>query len=315
MEHVQHGVSPDVQAFHTTTEPGYTEAELRPLVAKWGTLLGEDLSPRLVTAMVLVLENLAQLYARYETAPPEAKYLWPLVRRAFAATAAHRLFKVQVARGPVVAVTHRDESMPLVATPRALRVRLPTPEVLQDLQALHGIDAEVELLVAAASQLVLEIERYHLGEVLRAAPEIVGSRRDTPASLLRQVVPSLRAQRAGAVSPEASFFAVMSPDQLSRLDVEGSGFVSRKSGMELTLAVVGTLDCEDVTVEVYEDPFFPPDHILAGWRNGPDDAGAIWAPYMLLYRPDAVKPEGLATRDAFKVVEPAFFAKIIAPRP
>lgn len=301
-------------AFHVTNEPGYTEAELRPLVAKWKPLLGEDLSPRLVTAMVLLLENFARIYARREMALPEATYLWSWIRRAFVATAAHRLFRVQVARAPVVVVTHRDESMPLAVTPRALRMRLPTPEMLQDLHALHGIDAETEMLIAVGSQLVLEIERYQINEVMQAAPEIVGSRHDTPAALLRQVVPSFRAQRPGEVSPEASFFAVMSPDQLSRLDVEGSGFVRLKQGMELTLAVAGTLECEGATVEVYEDPFFPPDYILAGWRNGPDDAGAIWAPYMLLYRPDAAKPEGLATRDAFKVVEPNFFAKIIAPR-
>lgn len=322
MEYVQHGV----RAFHTTTEPGYTEDEIRPLVAKWKTLLGEDLSPRVVTATALILENFSRLSEQQLDAHSDPEYYQPLARRAFAAMVAHRMFKVQVARAPVVSVTHRGETMPLVANPRELRLRLPSLTTLEDVRAFHGIDVEAEVLAAAALQLVLEFDRYHIHEVMRAAPEVIGSPCDAPAALLRQVVSWFRTQRPGEVSPDASFFAVMSPEQVVRLNVAGSGFVDRSGPAHQTLSVVGTLACDGATVDVYKDVFFPPDTIFAGWRNGPDDAGAIWAPYRLFYRPEAERPWGLqvwgggrppefATRDAFRVMEPSFFAKIRVPRP
>jgi hypothetical protein len=306
-----HTTAPLQQSFHTSDHLGYTADEINALARKWSVFFpggGVSLDPRVATATVVVLENLA---LRAQAVPEEsgaARYLVPMVYRCFSSLMAHRLFQVHVAQGPLVLC--RDT--PLMPKARNLRGRLVSPEVLQNLRTLHGIDAEAEFVAAGAAQLELEITRYQLDAVRCVAPEVVGSRSDTPAMLLRQIVPSMRSHREGAISPEASFFAVMSPEQVTRLRAAGDAYTRLNHSEDSFLGQVGVLRCEDVDVAIYQDAFAQTDRILAGWRNGPEDAGAFWVPNLLVYQPDSRSAQ-LATSDVFDVVDPVFFANILAP--
>lgn len=310
------------QTFHQDPRCFASHIVLASFVQKWASLFGEHsddtppLDPRVATATLVALENLQHTLTCVEGAAVlalgEASWLAAVTRRAMPQVFAHRIFQVQPLMMPVGVVAHGGAEHPVTVGTRKLRARY-SPLAMQDLRAFHGIDAEVEMACAVAQELVFELDRAHQAAVLEHASVLQGSAAHPPAALIRMALPkllSIRAQR----HPEATCFAVLAPEQVARwAETDGT---PERGAATCGLHRVGTLRHEGCDVALYEDPFAAPDTILLGWRNGPDDAGAVWAPYVFLGRgAQTLSSVELYARDAFKLIEPGFFTKIVAPLP
>jgi hypothetical protein len=149
---------------------------------------------------------------------------------------------------------------------------------------------------------------------MAVAPHTVGSRRDSLESVLFQALSAVQSCRAPSERvPYASYFAVMHSSQLRRLS---SAFDS----LPYTESVVARGDiklADGLCATVYEDPNMAPDCVLAGWRNGPEDAGAVWTPHTLMCVDavpdvtDMMSPTmNVVLQDNFKIFDPAFFMQI-----
>jgi len=332
-------LTPDAQQFHTTEQAGYTPADIYPLAQKWAQFFpGGDqrMDPRRATTLLLVLEHSVRAFAQMDEAQQfgTASELAALIFRSLRSLGSFDLFQVQALRGPTGLVARQGAYYPFAVVPYALNGRY-SATAMQDLQAFHGVDAAAEVLQAFALQAGLSLMRAQLEAVLSAAPEVLGAAHVPVETLLYHATASFRHQRLGSArSPKASYFAVMGPEQVKRLTSPIVAVMSSEQVKRLTtpletaktpeggITKLGEINIGDgQIVTVYEDPFFPPTSILAGWRNGPDDAGAAWTPHtMVLKNIEDAPPEDvgqlwrqLVMRSAFRIFEPSFFAHIQIP--
>jgi hypothetical protein len=213
------------------------------------------------------------------------------------------------------------------AVPRRLK-SLWSSEAAEDLRALHGVDAETEMVATAANDIALEIDREIINELFQASTGTSASfDRVPPAgipeldhlrSLLTQISTvsnlihkkTLRAPANWIVtSPEVSAL-------LAQLTTHGDFRAAYVSGVEspygpadaprpLTqhgqfgIYKVGTLMNKWV---VYEDPFFSRDQMLIGLKGSNYlDSGYAWAPYIPLQITSTfLDPNDLSFRKAMR---------------
>ena len=82
------------------------------------------------------------------------------------------------------------DAIPVVADTRKLRAKW-SPELAQDLNAYHSLDAEVELTQILSEQIALEIDREILNDLLtqaNAQPTTTGHVRPVSSSTRRQAL-------------------------------------------------------------------------------------------------------------------------------
>lgn len=232
---------------------------------------------------------------------------------------------------------------PVEAIPRRLKA-LWSAEAAEDLRALHGVDAETEMVSAIAQEIALEIDREIIQDLFAASTGTTGTfDRVPPAAIpeidhLRSIVTTIstvsnlihkKTLRAPAnwivTSPEIS--ALLS-QLTTHHDFRALWVTSGDSPLgpadmprpltqhgQFSIYKTGTLMNKWL---VYEDPFFTRDQMLIGLKGATYlDSGFVWAPYIpLQVTPTFLDPndfsfrKGLRTRYAKKMLRSEFYGSI-----
>ena len=244
-------------------------------------------------------------------------------------------FESNFAASPAPVIPEIDikvESIPVVATTRKLRARW-SPELAQDLNAYHSLDAEVELTQILSEQVALEIDREILGDLLSGAntnffwsrapgkfvnkttgaealasssnspgPAFTGTVREWYETLIETIIDVGNEIHRKTLRGAANFI-VVSPDVATVLEasvyyrpsftIDGDGQVS--TPFSLGAEKVGTLSNR---FTVYKDPYFPRNKILVGYKGGSYlETGYVYAPYVpLIVTPTIFAPEDFTPR-------------------
>ena len=237
------------------------------------------------------------------------------------------------------------KSEPIVAKTRKLKA-VWTPELAQDLNAYHSIDAEAELTQMLSEYISLEIDLEIL-EMLQAnalTTDYWSARVGydyNPATGLFAVDSS--AVSANAYQKATWFqtlgiklqkvsnkihqltmrgganFIVASPDVCTILE-SMNGFSSNPAKDALQFAA-GVTNVGSISnrYDVYKNPYMTENVILLGFKGSNFfETGAVYAPYVplimtpLVYDPTNFTPRrGVMTRYAKKIVRPEFYGKIV----
>ena len=224
------------------------------------------------------------------------------------------------------------ESIAVVAETRKLRARW-SPELAQDLNAYHSLDAEVELTQILSEQIALELDREILNDLLTQAgaatyywsrspgkfvnkktgsevirsgnnapgPNFTGTVREWYETLIETIIDVANEIHRKTLRGSANF-VVVGPDVATIL--EASVFFKpsfsldgdgQVSGMVIGADKVGTLSNR---FTVYKDPYFPRNKVLVGYKGGSYlETGYVYAPYVpLIVTPTIFAPEDFTPR-------------------
>jgi hypothetical protein len=234
------------------------------------------------------------------------------------------------------------KSEAIVAKTRKLKA-VWTPELAQDLNAYHSIDAEAELTSMLSDYISLEIDLEIL-DMLKANAltteywsSNVGEEYNAAANSWANIGGSSNAYTKNAwfqtlgvklnkVSNKihqltlrgGANFIVASPDVCTILEsIPGFVVSADKDSMKFAAGVsaVGSMSNR---YTVYKNPYMTSNEILMGFRgNNFLETGAVYAPYVplimtpLVYDPQNFTPRrGVMTRYAKKMVRPEYYGKI-----
>jgi len=225
------------------------------------------------------------------------------------------------------------ESIPITATTRKLRARW-SPELAQDLNAYHSMDAEVELTSILSEQIALEIDREILNDLVTQAngavmywsrapgrfvnkltgapqtlasslsigPQFTGTVREWYETLVETVIDVANTIHRKTLRGSANFI-VTSPDVCTIF--ESSVLYKPKFSIdgEGQVGSPFTIGAEAVgTVSnrftVYKDPYFPRNRLLVGYKGGSYlETGYVYSPYVpLIVTPTIFAPEDFTPR-------------------
>ena len=237
------------------------------------------------------------------------------------------------------------KSEPIVAKTRKLKA-VWTPELAQDLNAYHSIDAEAELTQMLSEYISLEIDLEIL-EMLQAnafTTDYWSSRVgydyntatgafavDSTAAAASAYTKSTWYQTLGIKLQKVSNkihqltmrgganFIVCSPNVATILE-SMNGF-SANPGKDALQFAAGVTNIGSISnrYDVYKNPYMTENVILLGFKGSNFfETGAVYAPYVplimtpLVYDPVNFTPRrGVMTRYAKKIVRPEFYGKII----
>ena len=225
------------------------------------------------------------------------------------------------------------ESVPVVAETRKLRARW-SPELAQDLNAYHSLDAEVELTQILSEQIALEIDREILNDLLMQAgaanyywsrapgkfvnklngtevlaseslapgPSFRGTVREWYETLVETIIDVANQVHRKTLRGSANFI-VVGPDVATILEASvyyKPNFTLDGDGqvsqpMTLGADLVGTLSNR---FTVYKDPYFPRNKVLVGYKGGSYlETGYVYAPYVpLIVTPTIFQPDDFTPR-------------------
>jgi hypothetical protein len=240
---------------------------------------------------------------------------------------------------PEVDLELKSES--IVAKTRKLKA-VWTPELAQDLNAYHSIDAEAELTSMLSEYISLEIDLEILDMLQVNAlttdywSATVGEEYNSTTGVWSSGSSSLAYQKAtwfqtlgvklNKVSNKihqltmrgGANFIVASPDVCTILEsIPGFHVNAEKDALQFAagVSVVGAISNR---YTVYKNPYMTSNQILLGFKGANFlETGAVYAPYVplimtpLVYDPDNFTPRrGVMTRYAKKIVRPEFYGKI-----
>ena len=240
---------------------------------------------------------------------------------------------------PEVDLELKSES--IVAKTRKLKA-VWTPELAQDLNAYHSIDAEAELTSMLSEYISLEIDLEILDMLQVNALTVdywstnVGEEYNASTGVWTAGSASLAYQKAtwfqtlgvklNKVSNKihqltmrgGANFIVCSPDVATILEsIPGFHVNAEKDSLQFAagVSVVGSISNR---YTVYKNPYMTSNQILLGFKGSNFlETGAVYAPYVplimtpLVYDPDNFTPRrGVMTRYAKKIVRPEFYGKI-----
>jgi hypothetical protein len=222
-----------------------------------------------------------------------------------------------------------------------------TPELGQDLNAYHNLDAEVELTSILSEQIALEIDREILEDLIRgatagtfywsrspgmfvnrltgaeigantAAPDFTGTVSEWYETLI-ETINDVSAQIHRKTLRGGANFVVLSPEVANVLEFT-AGFRANVTADadkgDIGAVKVGSLNRK---FDVIVDPYFPRNAILVG-RKGSSflESGYVYAPYVPLqttptiFGPeDFVPRKGVMTRYGKKMVRPDMYGLVI----
>jgi hypothetical protein len=225
------------------------------------------------------------------------------------------------------------ESIAITAETRKLRARW-SPELAQDLNAYHSMDAEVELTSILSEQIALEIDREILNDLVTAAnganyywsrapgkfvnkvtgaavtlasslsigPAFTGTVREWYETLIETIIDVANTIHRKTLRGSANFL-VCGPDVATIL--EASVLYKPKFSMDgegqvgspftIGAEAIGTLSNR---FTVYKDPYFVRNKILVGYKGGSYlETGYVYAPYVpLIVTPTIFAPEDFTPR-------------------
>jgi hypothetical protein len=238
------------------------------------------------------------------------------------------------------------DSVAITAVTKKLKAKW-SPELGQDLNAYHNLDAEVELTSILSEQIALEIDQEILNDLIQGAAKGAGVRywsrdagkfvnRTTGAEVGASGAPDFTGtvsewyetllETINDVSAEihrrtvrgGANFVVCSPEVANILEFT-AGFRAN-----VTVDANGTAGAVNVgsiskKLDVYVDPYFPRNVVLVGRRgNSFLESGYVYAPYVpLQVTPtifgveDFVPRKGVMTRYGKKMVRPDMYGLVI----
>ena len=220
------------------------------------------------------------------------------------------------------------KSEPIVAKTRKLKA-VWTPELAQDLNAYHSIDAEAELTSLLSEYVSMEIDLEIL-DMLIVNAHTDGGTFDAGATLQGGETQGTLFQKLGTKIQKVSNtihqltlrgganFLVCSPQVATVLE-SIPGYAADTDGNQSQFAMgvtkVGALNNR---FQVYKNPYMTSGDVLIGFRGTNFlETGAVYAPYIpliqtpLVYDPVNFTPRrGVMTRYAKKMVRPEFYGKI-----
>jgi len=238
------------------------------------------------------------------------------------------------------------DSVSVTAITKKLKAKW-TPELGQDLNAYHNLDAEVELTSILSEQIALEIDREILEDLVKgatagkyywsrspglfvdrvtgaevgagvAAPDFTGTVSEWYETL-GETINDVSAQIHRKTLRGGANFIVTSPEMAAIMEFM-SGFRANVThdGDKGTAGAqqVGTLSKR---YDVMVDPYFPRNLVLVGRKGGSFlESGYVYAPYVpLQVTPtifgveDFVPRKGVMTRYAKKMVRPDMYGLVI----
>jgi|TARA_R110000824_G_scaffold62352_5_gene165181 hypothetical protein len=224
------------------------------------------------------------------------------------------------------------ESIAVTATTRKLRARW-SPELAQDLNAYHSMDAEVELTQILSEQIALEIDREILNDLLTQAkganfywdrrpgsfvnkrngatqalasslatgPSFTGTVREWYETLVETIIDVANEIHRKTLRGSANFI-VVSPEVATIFEAS----VLYKPNLKIDgqgQVALGNIGAESIgslsnRFTVYKDPYFPRNKILVGYKGGSYlESGYVYAPYVpLIVTPTIFAPEDFTPR-------------------
>jgi len=238
------------------------------------------------------------------------------------------------------------DSVSVTAQTKKLKAKW-TPELGQDLNAYHNLDAEVELTSILSEQIALEIDREIVEDLVKgatgavyywsrspglfvkketgeeigassAAPDFTGTVSEWYETL-GETINDVSAQIHRKTLRGGANFLVTSPEVANILEFT-AGFRANVTSDAATGTAgthqVGTLSKR---YDVYVDPYFPRNLVLVGRKGGSFlESGYVYAPYVpLQVTPtifgveDFVPRKGVMTRYAKKMVRPDMYGLVI----
>lgn len=237
------------------------------------------------------------------------------------------------------------KSEAIVAKTRKLKA-VWTPELAQDLNAYHSIDAEAELTALLSEYVSMEIDLEILDMLVTAAPAAtteywsarVGSEYNASAGIFQDTAANRTAyvkstwfQTLGNKIQKVSNkihqltlrgganFLVCSPDVATVIE-SIPGFTTNTDGDQAKFAMgVAKVGALSNRWTVYKNPYMTDNVMLVGFRGSNFlETGAVYAPYIpliqtpLVYDPVNFTPRrGVMTRYAKKILRPEFYGKIV----
>jgi len=225
------------------------------------------------------------------------------------------------------------ESIAVTAQTRKLRARW-SPELAQDLNAYHSMDAEVELTQILSEQIALEIDREILNDLLvganganlfwsrapgkflnkntgteatmsstlAAGPRFTGTVREWYETLTETIIDVANQIHRKTLRGSANFI-VVGPDVATILEssvmykpnYKLDGQGQVGSSFSIGAEKVGSLSNR---FTVYKDPYFPRNKILVGFKGGSYlETGYVYAPYVpLIVTPTIFQPDDFTPR-------------------
>ena len=239
---------------------------------------------------------------------------------------------------PEVDLELKSES--IVAKTRKLKA-VWTPELAQDLNAYHSIDAEAELTSMLSEYISLDIDLEILDMLqvnaltteywsTTVGEEYVNGSWSNTGGASNAYQKSTWFQTLGIKLNKVSNkihqltmrgganFVVCSPDVATILEsIPGFHVNAEKDSLQFAagVSVVGSISNR---YTVYKNPYMTSNQILLGFKGSNFlETGAVYAPYVplimtpLVYDPDNFTPRrGVMTRYAKKIVRPEFYGKI-----
>ena len=238
------------------------------------------------------------------------------------------------------------KSIPIIAKTRKLKA-VWTPELAQDLNAYHSVDAEAELTALLSEYISMEIDLEILDMLFVNAiakteywSARVGYEYDSASSLFSQSSGESNAYTKGtwfqtlgnkiqsvsnAIHQKTlrggANFLVVSPETATIIEsIPGYAADTAGEATEKQFAMgvqkVGALNNR---YTVYKNPYMQDNNILVGFRGSNFlETGAVYAPYVplimtpLVYDPKNFTPrKGVMTRYAKKMVRPEFYGKVV----
>jgi len=238
------------------------------------------------------------------------------------------------------------ESIAVTAQTRKLRARW-SPELAQDLNAYHSLDAEVELTQILSEQIALEIDREILNDLVTgadtrfywsrspgdfinkrtAAADVSGATfrgtvREWYETLIETIIDVGNEIHRKTLRGAANFI-VVSPEVATILEASVMYRPSYSLDAEGQVGTPFTIGAEQVGTlsnrfTVYKDPYFPRNQVLVGYKGGSYlETGYVYAPYVpLIVTPTIFAPEdftprkGVMTRYGKKMVRSDFYGTV-----
>ena len=224
------------------------------------------------------------------------------------------------------------ESLAVTAQSRKLKAKW-SPELAQDLNAYHSLDAEVELTQILSEQIALELDREILNDLLtqangaslfwsrapgkfvnkltgvevarnsslRPGPQFTGTVRDWYETLIETIIDAGNIIHRKTLRGSANFI-VIGPDVATILEASVMYKPSysldgegQASAISIGAEKIGNLSNR---FTVYKDPYFPRNKILIGYKGGSYlETGYVYAPYVpLIVTPTIFAPEDFTPR-------------------
>ena len=248
--------------------------------------------------------------------------------------------------GEIPEIDIKVDSIAITAVTKKLKAKW-TPELGQDLNAYHNLDAEVELTSVLSEQIALEIDREILSDLVNgatagtyywsrnagmfvnrltgaevganvAAPDFTGTVSEWYETLI-ETINDVSAQIHRKTLRGGANFVVCSPEVANILEFT-AGFRANVTADadkgDIGAVKVGSLNKK---FEVIVDPYFPRNAILVG-RKGKSflESGYVYAPYVPLQTTptifgteDFVPRKGVMTRYGKKMVRPDMYGLVI----